>query len=68
MTSTVTVNAAARQITLVSDQLNSAASVVVGTDTVPFTIPKNVPAWTGVTPALVSTDGHTPSTTNVYSY
>jgi len=68
MTTTVNINSTTRTITLVSDQLNSAAEVVIGADTVPFSIPENVPVWTGVTPTLETSDGKTPSTTNTYSY
>ena len=69
MATTVTVDATKtpNQVTVVTDQAYLAASVTVGLDVIPFSVPKNAVKFSGVTATLVSNDAKVPTTTFVYT-
>lgn len=69
MATTVTVDATKtpNQVTIVTDQAYAAASVTVGVDIIPFSIPKNAVKFTGVTATLLTNDAKAPTTTFVYT-
>ena len=69
MATTVTVDSTKtpNTVTVVTDQAYLPASVTVGLDIIPFSVPKNAVKFTGVTATLVSNDAKAPTTTLVYT-